>query len=170
MRVPPGWFLPQWYLFFLGAVTSWVTAGRLSPGWLLALMAATVAATARHLSPEPYCGLAAAAAIWAVAKAGRLETLLGNAAVQFLGPTSYSLYLLHVLVGGTVLSIAWHTLGHSATADAVGVAVAIAASVAAAWALHVAVERPSVRLGRRVKMRAEYAAVVAARGRPAAVE
>ncbi|MEO7166210.1 MAG: acyltransferase [Chthoniobacterales bacterium] len=64
------------------------------------------------------------------------------AVLLFLGHISYSLYLLHVPVGGRVINLGLR-LGSNMFVKALVLSIALAASIAAAWALHRWVELPA---------------------------
>jgi peptidoglycan/LPS O-acetylase OafA/YrhL len=62
--------------------------------------------------------------------------------IAWLGTISYSIYLLHVPVGGRVMNLASRLAPTPAT-EAAAVAIAFAASISAAYALYTLVERPA---------------------------
>jgi peptidoglycan/LPS O-acetylase OafA/YrhL len=101
--------------------------------------------------PPVVAGVATAAAIlfanlWARLPTSRLAALLGT--------TSYSLYLLHVPVGTTVIAIGRRLLlPRIPGADAISRLLAVVACVAAAYLLYVLVERPAQRLASRIPYR-----------------
>ncbi len=70
--------------------------------------------------------------------------------LSFLGAISYSLYLLHVPIGGRVINLA-KRLPHTFPVELGAVAVAMAISLAAAYLLYRLVERPSQRWSGRVR-------------------
>lgn len=78
-------------------------------------------------------------------------TSLRQRPLVFLGEISYSLYLLHLLVGDAVLRVC-ELLGMSWP---FGVAVATVVAVFAGWLMYLAVERPSRQLSSRIKYRRE---------------
>ncbi len=67
-----------------------------------------------------------------------------NAPLAFLGTMSYSLYLLHVPVGGRIINLA-QRLPPSTAVGVAGMATAVAASIGAAYLLYSIVERPAQR-------------------------
>jgi peptidoglycan/LPS O-acetylase OafA/YrhL len=82
---------------------------------------------------------------------GRLETALGNRPLQFLGRISYSLYLLHALIGPQIDGwVSWH-YRESLTAAVLGVIFSIAISIAAAWVMQRYVEQPGIRWGKKFR-------------------
>jgi peptidoglycan/LPS O-acetylase OafA/YrhL len=68
----------------------------------------------------------------------------------FLGFISYSLYLLHVPIGGRVINLAGR-LPHTLPVELGAVTAAMAVSLIAAWLLYRLVERPSQRLSARLR-------------------
>lgn len=64
------------------------------------------------------------------------------APVAWLGAISYSLYLLHVPIGGRVMNLAERLDANAAVATA-AVAVSFAVSITAAYVLYILIERPS---------------------------
>ena len=65
------------------------------------------------------------------------------------GGLSYSLYLVHVPIGGRVIDLA-ERFGHGGLYEAIAVACALAASVAVATLLHRWVERPAMAASRKI--------------------
>ena len=74
--------------------------------------------------------------------------------MQFLGRISYSLYLLHLVVGwrATVLVRELigpsYSTGHAYAAFAIG----LTASIVAAWIMYVVIERPAISLARQIRL------------------
>ncbi len=159
-----GWFVNEWYLFLMGAIVWWVVGKRLAWGWLPAYAGIVLVAVIRRPGPAPVAGVIVAAVIWLTATTGVLTPVLGARAVQSVGRISYSLYLIHGVVGSRLLNLTRRFAGESLSAACVGLSLALAASIAGAWLMYRYVEQPGVRVGRRMKMRHEYAA--AARRHP----
>lgn len=86
--------------------------------------------------------LGAAIVICAALLPGGIERLLMRPALRWLGKISYSLYLMHVPVLLTIYYLARDSVPLAAILVA-----AFPASLLAAWAFHIAVEAPSMRLG-----------------------
>jgi peptidoglycan/LPS O-acetylase OafA/YrhL len=84
-----------------------------------------------------------------------------NAPLAFLGTLSYSLYLLHVPVGGRVINLA-QRLPPSAVVAVAGIATATAASVGAAYLLYRLIERPAQRYAASVRFEQEVTSVTGA--------
>lgn len=94
-----------------------------------------------------------AATIFAVGVAGRLSSLLAIRPLLHLGKISYSIYLIHSVVGVNLLSQLAPAVAGS-PARALGAwALAVVLSLLAAELLHRAVEAPSNRLSQHLKPR-----------------
>ena len=143
-------------LFLLGILAYQVHARCLSrPEHGLLSGLALLAAGFRLGLAATLAGALAASCITLFATQGAapsLERRLWMKALSWAGTVSYSLYLVHVPVGGRVINFGARAANHGATRVGVLLA-AIAASLLAAWALNRIVERPSQRLsaGRRFR-------------------
>jgi peptidoglycan/LPS O-acetylase OafA/YrhL len=72
--------------------------------------------------------------------------------LQYLGRISYSLYLVHMLVGTPLVRFGLRHLGKISFGTAlVLMGLAVAASVVAAHIMYVVVERPAVRWSHRLR-------------------
>lgn len=132
-------------LFALGGVTLFRQQGRLGHGlyWGLLLLFASVAYVEIG-QYEAVAGLATALAINYV----KLE----NNLTRFLGNISYSLYLVHAVIGTTCefLLIRLVPIGNPVTRGALQV-VCVGAAIAGAYVFYLAVERPFMRLASRLR-------------------
>ncbi len=177
---PAATLLPYWCYFASGVLCYWVYRRQVG-GWMLpALLAAGVASSfaVRHIAPfvtvrpldrwvatfirpptlwqfpVPVCvGLATVIALYSVGRAGGLATVLISRPIQYFGAISYSLYLVHVTVLGIVTRGGARVLHLGEGWSILLLPVGVAASVAVAHLLHVAVERPSMRLAQSLKRR-----------------
>jgi peptidoglycan/LPS O-acetylase OafA/YrhL len=159
------------WMFFLGMIVHWTLEGRLSR-WIvwsyLACMAARYAwfetvvrgglPTARPTIEVAVAGVAGAA-IFTVGSFGKLATLGGQRWLQFLGKTSYSLYLIHYPVSHVFVHLAdqwgsrqsWHASRYYDWYAAGCTALALAIALGAGYLLYIVVERPSQRLAGRFR-------------------
>ena len=146
-------FVYAWPYFFLGVAVNWVHNGEESPR-ALAIIAAGTAAVLPFAPLKVGAALVTAVAIYQVSIAGRLTSLTLGRALQYLGRISYSLYLVHMLVGTPLLRFALRHLGPVHFTTAVGLTgLAVAVSIAAAHVLYVVIERPAVRWSHRLPLR-----------------
>lgn len=144
-------FVYAWPYFFLGVVVNWVH-DREVPPLALAVVAVGTAAVLPFAPLKVGVALVTAAAIHAVAVAGQLASLTLGRGLQYLGRISYSLYLVHMLIGTPLVRFGLRHLGpvHFATAVAL-TCVGVAASVAAAHVMYVVIERPAVHWSRAMR-------------------
>lgn len=160
-----GLFLAHWYAFALGAMTYWVTVGRL-PLWILVagVISASLAATLKHADWFA-TAIATAGLILYAHRTGRMQTWLAGSIAQFFGRSSYSLYLFHPLIGWTAMSVALLRFNQW-----IALAVGLAASVISAWVAYLLIEKPSIALSRRVRMPERERAEVSLKNPVVAVE
>jgi peptidoglycan/LPS O-acetylase OafA/YrhL len=161
-------FVWAWPYFFLGAITAWHHERRItSTAWAVVAGATCVAlawSKSRWLTADDAperLGVAVATAL-VLFLAGRarrgerslLQLVTLGRPMQYLGRISYSWYLTHVLTCSLAASLGVRLLGPEL--DVFRILVLLLAStlvsVAVAHILHVAVERPSQQLARRVSL------------------
>lgn len=150
-----GLFVRYWHMFALGVLTCWCVFGDLAWRWWWALMAVELVAVFGSAPNLPHLAplLAAAVIVLSSRRIGARGWLAGPAH-QFLGKLSYSLYLMHPLVGWSTISVLKKLFG-DAPSIALGLAymaAGIVASIASAWILWRAVELPAIRWSRKVPM------------------
>ncbi len=72
-----------------------------------------------------------------------------NKITQFLGKISYSLYLIHVPIGGKVVNLG-NRYSHSISTSYLIILLAVMVSVASAWIFYKMVESPSIKLSKQL--------------------
>ena len=161
--LPPALFTFAWPYFFLGVVVNWAHERTIGPV-ALALVAASALVLVPSAPLQICVALATALGIDLVGRAGGLATVTLGPVVQYLGKISYSLYLVHMLVGTPLVRLGIRLLGTRPDAiRAIGLmAIATAASIVAAHVMYVVIERPAIGLSRRLGRHAPRAV-----GRPA---
>lgn len=143
----PGVFLPYWAAFGLGALLALVTRGQCGVGYLVAAIGLVMGFTVGDHADWLIASAFTTVAIYTAWRFQRMTTWLSGRVAQFLGRISYSLYLLHPLIGWTSMSVAlqffnqWIALG-----------IGLLASVLSGWVAYEIVERQSVKLSRRIPM------------------
>jgi hypothetical protein len=160
IHVLPGLFIDRWFSFFFGVLIWWILERAVSPIWFwiyLSIVGVAVIGDAQGgnigVVLTTLMTIIGGGAIYAVARLDKLTSLLSNFIIQFLGRISYSLYLIHIPIGGMVESFGlghWH---RSPTMAFIWMGFAIAASIMAAYVMYRLVERPGVELGKRFKYR-----------------
>jgi peptidoglycan/LPS O-acetylase OafA/YrhL len=125
-------------VFALGILAFQKRAGLWSSTQYVLLVVAATVATCFML--EPLIAIVSAATSLVIA----FVELKNRSRLAFLGAVSYSLYLLHVPVGGRVVNLGAR-FAHSVPAQLAVLAAAVATSYFAAWLLYRWVERPAQR-------------------------
>lgn len=153
------WALGYWYMFLLGALVWWTLEGLVSRGWLFGFAAVIACVGSPLVRWEPMAAVAIATAgvTWVAGKKGTLTTWLAFRPIQYVGRISYSLYLVHLVIGDRVLRWVLESHGRSAATFLAGSALGMLASFVAAHLLHVTVERPAARWARRISLGAKSA-------------
>lgn len=157
---PRGLFLPRWFEFFTGVILFLVWRAQLSrvqlAGYLVVLLTVVV------VDPPTGNGVAAVTTVtvllialmflYAVESRG-VSSWFANRMLRYLGDISYSLYLMHAIVGIRLLKLAVHERDSAAYAWAMFLA-ALVISLVASDLLYRLIESPSIRLSQRLKWRA----------------
>jgi peptidoglycan/LPS O-acetylase OafA/YrhL len=153
-----GWFsltpalaVYAWPYFFLGVCVAWVHNDE-QPAWVFYAVAAVTLVIAPFAPVQTGVAVATAAAIFGVARAGKLAAWTLGRVCQYLGRISYSLYLVHMLVGTPLVRFGVRLFGNKAdlghTLALFGLA--LGASIVAAHVFHLVIERPAQRLSHRL--------------------
>jgi peptidoglycan/LPS O-acetylase OafA/YrhL len=145
-----------WYLFQLGALACWAVRGVVRPRWFLGYLATLALLLGCSFTIESLVGVLTGASLFLVGRLGRLHTLLGQRPLQHLGRLSYSLYLVHPLVGVPFCFFVRERLvGAGPPGRLVGTVLftlAVAVSIGCAEVMFRLVERPALRLSHRVRL------------------
>jgi len=148
-------FIEHWFEFFLGVTVTWLVteADGAAVRWWLAALAATATVAWREGSVVPLFSAGTALLLGLASSRGGLAIAIGGAPLQWLGRISYSIYLLHVLVGVSFLDLAGRRISFAGASSLTLWALLLAAlalSLGAAWAFWKLVEAPSQKLARRL--------------------
>ena len=137
MSVPVERFVLHWLpLFWLGVLVFHLKDGRIGVGAFIAWTGVTaVAVIITH-------GALVSAVVVATALALAFARLNAVGPLGFLGNVSYSLYLLHVPIGGRVINLG-ERLAHSTATKIIFLVGAVAASLLASWLMFRFVEQPA---------------------------
>jgi peptidoglycan/LPS O-acetylase OafA/YrhL len=156
---PRGLFLQRWYEFFTGVVLFLFWRRQLSLTQLLVYQATLVLMIV--VNPPTDNGMAlltsttvlSLSILFAVAaRTGGIQTWFDTPLLRYLGTISYSLYLMHAVIGIRLLKVMVHPDDSAARAWTL-YAVALLVSIAAADIAFRLIERPSMNLSHRLKWR-----------------
>ena len=148
---PGPWMFKFWYLFQLGVLGFWAASGVVKRHDFCVYLAVLIALTAWHPSFTGSVGLATGLAIYLAATRGQLHRLDWRP-LQFLGKRSYSLYLIHPVVGVPfTYYFAQKFFGRPLTSlqAAECMTAAVVISVVGAAVMFLLVEAPSIRLSKK---------------------
>lgn len=154
-----GIFLERWFQFFLG-VMAWAVVQHRLPlrvfalAWTVCLASTLLAAPSGYRLESSLCGLIVSALMLWVGYSGRMSSLLGDKVSQFLGRISYSLYLVHLIIGWRFAALMKRLAGHelSVITGASLFVGSVAVSVFAAWLMYRMLEAPSMNFARKIKL------------------
>jgi len=156
----PGLFLDRWHFFFFGVLAYWSLMSILSSIWIWIYIVFMVVLCKSSILG----GVGGGLAILGVARLGLLDSRTRGRFLPYVGSRSYSIYLVHALVGSNLirllLRLNWAPntllvlLGYFA--------LALLATFLAAEILYRLVEWPSHRLARRIAWESPSAVPVAA--------
>jgi peptidoglycan/LPS O-acetylase OafA/YrhL len=129
-------------LFVAGILTYQYKVGRLSKGWYFGGLAVTAMATGFGLGVTIALTCAITSLVIAFVE-------FGGRILTWLGSISYSLYLMHVPVGGKIVDLGTR-FRHGQFLPSLFLIAATAGSIFAAWVLYRIVELPAQRLSSRI--------------------
>lgn len=148
-----GSFLPLWHGFLLGVGAYWSWRNpRLVPFFGVFALLIFLFSVVRGNAFSIACA-ATACLLWCCAMTGQISKRLNWSWLQSLGAVSYSLYLTHNPVTGPSFRVSYMLTGRTALSEGFGFIVALCACVAVAATMWWLIERPSMRLARKVKLR-----------------
>ncbi len=146
-------YLGMWFNFAIGALLAWMLTGKLHERWLWVSLAAVFAGQLWRVDYRIDVALVTVMLIYLSARLGKMTSWLSWGWIQYLGKISYSLYLIHLVVGAAVIYIFIAFGDNSPTMGIFAFISAVATSLIGANVLHQCVEAPCIRLAKRLKTR-----------------
>jgi peptidoglycan/LPS O-acetylase OafA/YrhL len=140
-------------IVFLGTLAGLAVAGRISPAFFWAYVAAVAVAVVVQSRPHPAVALVAGVSIYLLARWQPSAPSHDDPLLGWLGRISYALFLVHYPTIWAVTSVARGVGGDAAAASWPSLLAAVAASLVAAVLLHRLVEVPTLALVGRLKPR-----------------
>jgi hypothetical protein len=152
-------FVDRWFQFAFGVTTYLYCRGTCDRRWIVAAVAACVVGgilfgVNAYRIGSTLLTAATGLAILASLRVRWWNALLIGPTMQFLGRISYSLYLLHLVVGWRSVVVIRELLGtsYSTIYAYLAFAVGMAVSIAAASVMYILIERPSIALARKIRL------------------
>ena len=147
-----GSFLPLWHGFLLGSGAYWAWRHPKIAPYYLAYGASLLVAGLWHSDNFTTVCVLTSLLLWAASISGRIYTACSWRPIQMLGAISYSLYLTHNPITGAAFRAGYMVTGRSPLLEAFWWLLVTCACIGFAWAVWWLVERPSIRLARRVRL------------------
>jgi peptidoglycan/LPS O-acetylase OafA/YrhL len=149
-----GLVFEYWFPLHLGVLGGWVHTRQIRDRWLLAYAAALVAFFAVEGDVKSLVATLTGMSLYAASRTGYLVNGLTWRPLQYLGRISFSLYLLHMVLGMRILNLAIRWIGDTASlpTSSVCLLLAVGVSLASADVFNRFVERPSQSLSRRFRL------------------
>lgn len=150
----PGLFVRHWHMFATGVLVCWAIHGDVEPRWALGAVAGQLLILGWMPNFSRLMTLVAVLVLVAGPRWVAMTSMLRSTSSQYLGRISYSIYLTHAAVGWSTISVMKRLLGsepslwHAVASMAAG----LAASVISADLLNRLIERPAIRLSKRIQM------------------
>lgn len=144
-------FLGRWWMFGSGVATYMAVRKRWPALHAIVAIIAVLAIGIIRAEPLTIAIAVTGGVIYLAGELGKLQTWLAWRPLQYLGKTSYSLYLVHWMVGITTLMVVQKFGDGSAMATVAGVVLALATSLIAADLLNRTIEGPAAKLAHRLR-------------------
>lgn len=144
-------FYPYWYVFFLGIMVCWVLGQKIQPVWFWFYIYIVTASLFLHWDIRAFVSLVTGLSIYMVAKWGQLHSWLSRGWQQYLGKISYSLYLLHIPIGMSLINLGYRVSGNHPGFSLVWFLLAFVISIVAAHLSYKLVEKPSINFSKTIK-------------------
>ena len=150
-----GLFVYKWYSFFIGCLACWSML-KFIPSAFFWINFSFIGMYALNVHSGAYATCLVSLIIYGVAMKDKMHSFLTSFIFQYLGKISYSLYLLHWVVGLKVMDISLRNTDvfhHSLGALLLLLAVAISTSIFAADIFYRFIELPSLKFSQQFKNR-----------------
>lgn len=152
----PGLFLDRWYQFFLGVLAMQsVTSRRVQPEFVAATLLVLIgSATNVNFAAHGVMACAVAVLVVVAGLRGKMHVWLASRFMLFLGLISYSLYLIHTVVGERFIKLLRVVVGQDLSPGLAWAALIVTClvSILCAWTMYKLIEAPALRLCHRIRL------------------
>ncbi|MBW4506924.1 MAG: acyltransferase [Scytonematopsis contorta HA4267-MV1] len=152
-----GVYLGEWYSFFVGFL-SYLAIYKNQHKieyFLYSYLAIMITILAVKWNLAIAISLATVFIIYLLGKLNHLYDYLNNDWLQYFGKISYSLYLIHTVIGSRIINIGYRFTGNNFVAAIILVILASAVSVLASHLLYIFVEKPVIAYSNRFRYKAQ---------------
>jgi peptidoglycan/LPS O-acetylase OafA/YrhL len=152
-----GLFADRWWQFFLGCLLTLHILSK-APAWCffsaLGLLLIAIILDANSGADNGLATLLVVCTVYAAAQTKSMENWLSSAVPQFLGTLSYSLYLLHAVIGWRFIKLLHKLNGADFSPWQAWAALiaGVSVSVVAAWVMYRFIEAPSHRFSKTISL------------------
>jgi peptidoglycan/LPS O-acetylase OafA/YrhL len=144
-------FLPYWHMFAMGALLCWMSESKAKSYWFWFYSVLNVAYLITSQDWRTLVMLGTGALIYLAVSRGKLYHWLNLGWLQYIGKISYSLYLLHLVIGMRIVNLGYRFVGTSPLLALIVFLLAIGGSILFAHLMYAVVERPSVAFSHRFR-------------------
>lgn len=142
----------SWYLFTIGILICWVSEKKGNAYWLwIHLTSLMIFSFIQPWNGEVTVALGTGILIWRASRLDKMHYWLSAKWIQYLGKISYSLYLVHTIIGTRIINLGYRISGNNPLAASGWMILAFTLSIIAAHYLYAWVENPSIHLSKRLK-------------------
>lgn len=143
-------FLPTWHLFLLGVLLHHaLRGGRFAAVPYVAYLVALAVAAIVFRNVFTLAGVATSAVLYFLSRWPSETSWRSFRPLTTLGLVSYSFYLLHNPITGAAFNVVRRLAGNGIAAELAGLIVSFCLCVFAAGLSYIAIERPTIKWGRR---------------------
>jgi peptidoglycan/LPS O-acetylase OafA/YrhL len=150
----PGIFLSDWHSFFLGVLAYWTLKKDvvLTRYFLASLMLMTLLLAVRPWNLSVMTSGITVGIVWLAGNGNGIYRWLNYSWMQYLGTISYSLYLIHIVVGTRIMNLGYRVMADSIVSFTGLFLLAVFCSLLAAHWLHLYIEKPALEFSKRLKV------------------
>jgi len=150
----PGFFLSHWYMFFMGVIIWWTLKSQIISFWFwLYIFLIAVTTTTSQYKVQSIAILLISIIIYLAGKKD-MYNLLNIKFIQYLGKISYSLYLIHAVIGMKFINIGYR-INHSQVFSIILFFGAFIVSILSAHIMYISIEKYSLKFTKTIKLKAK---------------
>lgn len=149
-----GTFIPFWYSFYIGCLLCWVLTRSIPEYFFYVALGAMLLFFFLGDNDQIFTTCMVSLGIFYCIKRNKLHDFLSSFVFQYLGRISYSLYLIHWLVGIKFISLISFLFKEAPISPILLFMISLGASIGAAELFYRLVEQPCLLLSRKIKTKA----------------